>query len=69
MLNLRLIFFSEKIKTQTVFFRIDQVDQSRTDQFQLRTIQQTFKDRILYTLAIILTLLRNLTQSLSSGRI
>ncbi len=69
MLNLILIMIPKIIKPQTVFFRIHDFAKFCLQIATLRRIQQTFKYRALYPLAIIDTLFCNLPQTFSSRSI
>ncbi len=64
-----MIFFTKVIKTQTVFFGIHNFAEFVLKHFTLRRIDKTFKNRILNALAVVDALLRNLTQSFSTGSI
>jgi len=55
---------TKKIKTQTIFVRIYCVNQSFPQSSPLRRINNTFKNRILNPLPIILTGLSDMTQTL-----
>lgn len=62
MFNFSIPIVSQQIESQTVFFFINQSDKLIFEDQELTVIKATLKDRILYTLPKIDTLLRNLSQ-------
>ncbi len=65
-LNFVLIAAAQVVKPQAVFFRVHDLAELRLQAAALGRVQQTFKDRVLHTLAIIDTLFCNLPQTLST---
>lgn len=62
-LNLSIPIISQQIESQTVFFFIYQFDELILENQELAVIKATLKDRILYTLPKIDTLLRDPPQT------
>ena len=69
MLNLRLIFVSKTVESQTIFLRIDQLDELALDTNHRRSIGNAFEHLVLDTLTVIDAMSRHFPQATSARRI